>query len=69
MAEEDTVDETIRKVSEADQLAASLAQAASMANVMFRELREGGMTRPEAFAMTQTWLAALVGAGRAGDKR
>jgi len=66
MADE-SIDEVIRQVSEGDQLASGLQQTANIANQMFKQLQAGGMTRREAFTMTQTWLVTLIAA--VNDKR
>ena len=58
-------DECIGDIGEDDQLAASLKTTAQMTAEMFDLLRKEGMTRIEAFAMTQTWLEAIL--RRRGD--
>ena len=52
--------ESIRNIGEDDQLAASIKTTAQMTAEMFDLLRKEGMTRTEAFVMTQTWLEAVL---------
>ncbi len=49
-----------------DQLQASIKTTAEMTGEMFMLLRKEDMSRKEAFALTQTWLQALL--NKAGDK-
>lgn len=69
MADE-SVDEMIRKIGQDDQALSALVSLAKMAGVVFKQFQESGMTRDEAFALTQTWLMAMISAsvGRTGDK-
>ena len=59
-------DEDIENIGNDDQLASSIRTTAQMTGEMFNLLRKEGMTRIEAFAMTQTWLETVFG-GRRGD--
>ena len=54
-------------LADKDQLQASIKTTAEMTGEMFRRLRGEDMSRKEAFSLTQTWLAALL--GKAGDTK
>jgi len=57
----DKDDEFLKRISERDQLQSSIKSTAQMTGEMFKELQENGFDKKEAFMMTQTWLASLLG--------
>ena len=59
--EEVGFDEEIKGIGDSDQILASIKSMSDMALEMFKHLQEGAMTREEAFKMTQTWMAAMLG--------
>ncbi len=57
---QETPDELMRKISDADQLTSSIVGIARMTALLLRQLQEEGLTREEAFELAQAWLVALV---------